>query len=151
MGLAEVIALLRQRCADVGSQAKWARDAGLSQTYVNEVLRGTRAPGKKLLDALGMIAVVDYRPRPISGRREDESPMPNELECGGLGRPRGSCDVGSQTTDDPVRRIMIEEVRGGWEWDAFGDDGRLCGGHASSLGDCLDSMRAHLRDQGVAP
>lgn len=62
MGLSEVIALLRQRCAEAGSQAQWARDNGMAQTYVNEVLRGARRPGKKLLDALGMIAVVDYRP-----------------------------------------------------------------------------------------
>lgn len=55
------------------------------------------------------------------------------------------------TTDEPVRQILIEEVGGGWQWDAFGEDRRLCGGHASSLSVCLDSMRAYLRDEGIAP
>lgn len=61
MDVTDVIALLRARCAQAGSQAKWARENGLSQTYVNEVLRGSRQPGAKLLKALGMKAVVDYR------------------------------------------------------------------------------------------
>jgi hypothetical protein len=62
MELSEVIHLLRLRCAQAGSQAAWAREHGLAQTYVNEVLRGNRNPGEKLLHALGLIAVVDYRP-----------------------------------------------------------------------------------------
>lgn len=66
MKLVEIIELLKLKCDEAGSQARWAKENGLSQAYVNDVIRGTRAPGPKILAAVGLEGVMDYRYIPHS-------------------------------------------------------------------------------------
>lgn len=59
--LPEVCTLL-QKSADAHGQAKlYAKHIGVSPQYLNDVLRGRREPGKKILRALGLEKVVLYR------------------------------------------------------------------------------------------
>jgi hypothetical protein len=44
-----------------GLQLGFAQDKNLSAAYVNDVLRGRREPGQKILDAVGVEKVVSYR------------------------------------------------------------------------------------------
>jgi hypothetical protein len=44
-----------------GLQKGFADDNDLSAAYVNDVLRGRREPGKKMLDAVGVKKVVSYQ------------------------------------------------------------------------------------------
>jgi hypothetical protein len=41
--------------------ADWARKNALSPAYVSDVLNGRRDPGSKILKALGLKCVKDYR------------------------------------------------------------------------------------------
>jgi len=43
------------------NRSEYARKHSLSPAYVNDVLRGQREPGKKVLDSLGLEKVVSYR------------------------------------------------------------------------------------------
>ena len=61
---AEVKQRLRDACAKAGSQNKWAKRVGLSQTYVGNVLMGKIAPGPSLLKALGLKKVIMYQQAP---------------------------------------------------------------------------------------
>jgi DNA-binding phage protein len=52
--------IVRQALAEAlahTSQAAWAAQHGLSREHVNKVLSGARAPGPKILEALGLEAV----------------------------------------------------------------------------------------------
>lgn len=44
-----------------GLQANFAEAHGLSRAYVNDVLRGRRDPGEKILKAVGALRIVTYR------------------------------------------------------------------------------------------
>jgi hypothetical protein len=44
-----------------GLQAGFAQDNDMSAAYVNDVLRGRREPGQKILNAVGVEKVVTYR------------------------------------------------------------------------------------------
>jgi len=44
-----------------GLQAAFAQDNDLSAAYVNDVLRGRREPGKKILDAVGVERITVYK------------------------------------------------------------------------------------------
>jgi hypothetical protein len=50
---------LRQRVGE-SSQIKVARDLGISQQYLCDVLADRRKPGKKILAALGLERLVTY-------------------------------------------------------------------------------------------
>lgn len=54
------VKMLRLR-AD-GSQKRLAREAGLSEPYVSQVLNGHRVPCEKLLRLVGLKRVVRYEP-----------------------------------------------------------------------------------------
>jgi DNA-binding transcriptional regulator YdaS (Cro superfamily) len=43
-----------QRIVDAGSQTEAAKSLGISPQYLSDVLLGRRAPGKKILAALGL-------------------------------------------------------------------------------------------------
>ena len=45
----EMKALLRQACAQAGSQVAWAKAHDLGAAYVSDVLNGRREPGAKIL------------------------------------------------------------------------------------------------------
>ena len=51
------LAIEVQRC---GSQKAFAHAHNLSEQYLSEVLRGSRQPGQKILDAMGYERVVSY-------------------------------------------------------------------------------------------
>ena len=59
--LIDVIALLKKRCEDAGSQRAFAETNGISPQYITDVLRRKREPGAMILDALGLEKVVTYR------------------------------------------------------------------------------------------
>lgn len=52
-----------------GIQIAFAEENGISAAYVNDVLRGRREPGKKILDAIGVERITAYRLRiKVEGR-----------------------------------------------------------------------------------
>jgi hypothetical protein len=57
----DVLRRLRRECDKAGTQAAWAKAAGVSGAYVNDVLQRRREPGDKILRALGLVRVVAYR------------------------------------------------------------------------------------------
>ena len=46
------------------SWTRLAESLGLSAQYLQDIKDGRREPGKKLLDALGMVKVIDYQKSP---------------------------------------------------------------------------------------
>jgi hypothetical protein len=59
--LDDVIALLKKRCEEAGSQRAFAANNEISPQYITDVLRGKREPGAMILEALGLEKVVFYR------------------------------------------------------------------------------------------
>jgi DNA-binding transcriptional regulator YdaS (Cro superfamily) len=49
----ELLAELSSACEAAGGQAHWAKTAGLSATYVSDVLKRRRQPGDSICRALG--------------------------------------------------------------------------------------------------
>ena len=47
--------------AQVAGQVALAKELGVSLTYINDVIRGIRAPGPKILRALGIEREVRYK------------------------------------------------------------------------------------------
>lgn len=58
--LKEVVALLRKRCEEAGTQKAFAESHGVSPQYVADVLRMKREPGEAMLGALGLRKVIVY-------------------------------------------------------------------------------------------
>lgn len=56
----EVMQLVRERMGTM-SQGAAARMFGVAQGYFSQMLRGKAGPSNQLLQALGLVAVVDYR------------------------------------------------------------------------------------------
>lgn len=71
--LAHVYATLR-RAIGTGSAAAWARKNGMSTAYLSYVLNGQKAPGPKLLAAIGLRRRVVYEP--IPGGNANGAPPP---------------------------------------------------------------------------
>lgn len=61
----DVIDRLRAAVQAAGSQKAYAERIGVSQTYLSDVLNGSRAPGEKILTALQLEAVVMYQEKPV--------------------------------------------------------------------------------------
>lgn len=61
----DVRALLLRETERAGSQRAWAARHGVSAPYVHDVIRGKRAPGRKMLAILGLrrIATYEYEPQ----------------------------------------------------------------------------------------
>ena len=57
----QVLDMLREECAQVGSQYQWATKHKLSPAYISDVLQGRRNPGPAVLKALRLEAVMQYR------------------------------------------------------------------------------------------
>jgi transcriptional regulator with XRE-family HTH domain len=60
MDAKEVRAAIRARVKELGSQRAVANELRVSVQYLNDVLRGRRDPGDKLLKGLGLQRQVDY-------------------------------------------------------------------------------------------
>lgn len=53
--------ILRDACAEAGSQQAWADQHELSTSYVTDVLRGRRGFGQAILDALGYERIIGFK------------------------------------------------------------------------------------------
>ncbi len=69
MSESELIAMLRDACAQAGGQKTWAVKHGVSPAYLSDVINGLRAPAAKILAAIGVRRVVTYKPVKTKGRR----------------------------------------------------------------------------------
>lgn len=52
--------MLADQCDAAGGQQAWAKRYGLSESYVCDAIRGRRALGRKLIDALRLRYVAMY-------------------------------------------------------------------------------------------
>jgi hypothetical protein len=57
MNIDRAVKQLRAACEKAGGQSAWARAHGVTQQAVSLVLTGRRAPGPRILDALGLARV----------------------------------------------------------------------------------------------
>jgi transcriptional regulator with XRE-family HTH domain len=57
----EFVAYLRSQVQQCGEQKKYAALLGISPAYLNDVLNGSREPGRKILDGAGFERVVSYK------------------------------------------------------------------------------------------
>jgi hypothetical protein len=55
----QVREMLREACAEAGSQSSWARTHLFSAQYVTDILSGRRAPGNGVSRALGLKKMPD--------------------------------------------------------------------------------------------
>lgn len=55
------VELLRAAVDKAGTQTAFAKKHGISIAYVNDVLQGRRAPGDKILKALGLESQLTYK------------------------------------------------------------------------------------------
>ena len=55
------IEVLRARITRAGSQSQLAQELGVSEGHLSDVLSGRRRPGPRLLAAIGLTQVVEYR------------------------------------------------------------------------------------------
>lgn len=63
---------LYREVAAAGSQKAWAQQHRISISYVNDVLRGRRLPGRKFLHAMGLRGPVWRCVEPDVGKRKLE-------------------------------------------------------------------------------
>ena len=64
LDLDDLLIVLSAAIAAVGSQAAWCSANDISTAYVSDALNRRRAPGQKILSALGYEAVTYYRTKP---------------------------------------------------------------------------------------
>ena len=57
----DFLALLRRRVQDAGSQSALAKELGISDSYLSDVLTQRREPGEAMLTPMGIERVVVYR------------------------------------------------------------------------------------------
>lgn len=58
--LAQLVAYLKEQAVKAGSQKALAKELGVSQQYLGDVISEKREPGKKVLDALKLRKVIRY-------------------------------------------------------------------------------------------
>ena len=57
----DVLGRLLKAIEHEGSQKNWAEKHGVSKAYVCDVVKGRKAPGDKILDALDLIRIIAYK------------------------------------------------------------------------------------------
>lgn len=57
----DIIIKIKNRIEERGSQKALAKEWGISEAYLCDILKGNRAPGPKILNPLGMKKVIRYR------------------------------------------------------------------------------------------
>lgn len=60
-GMAQVKAALAAACKFGGGQKRWAEEHGISQTYVNDMLRGSKPISHEVSTMLGYERVLVFR------------------------------------------------------------------------------------------
>lgn len=60
---AEVLSLLQTECTRCGSQAAFAREAGVTKAHISQVLLGRKPIGPTILSQLGLVKVVSFVPK----------------------------------------------------------------------------------------
>lgn len=63
----EFVEYLWSQVQQCGEQKRYAALLGVSTAYLNDVLNGSREPGKKILDGAGFERVVSYRWKDANG------------------------------------------------------------------------------------
>lgn len=61
MTLDKFVEYLHRQAAKCGTKKEYAYQIGVTPQYLNDVLNGSREPGKKILDGAGFERVVSYR------------------------------------------------------------------------------------------
>ena len=61
LSTAQVVDMLKAQCTAAGSGAEFAKLAGVSAPYLNDVIHGRRPPADAICSALGIERVVVYR------------------------------------------------------------------------------------------
>lgn len=61
MDLNQVRRLLKKQVREIGSQKEFAKQLGISQQYLSDVIKGRRMPNEKILKAMGLEFVPCYR------------------------------------------------------------------------------------------
>lgn len=56
----DVMTILKRETDKAGSQKAYAAAIGVSAQYLSDVLSGTKAPGEKILKALGLRKIAIY-------------------------------------------------------------------------------------------
>ncbi len=67
MTLSEFVVYLWDQVEQCGEQKKYAARIGVSQAYLNDVLNGSREPGRKILDGAGFERVISYKRKDEDG------------------------------------------------------------------------------------
>ena len=62
MSPAEFLEYLSKEVAAAGGQTLYAVHVGISKQYLNDILKGRKEPGMKLLKAIGFKKIVTYEP-----------------------------------------------------------------------------------------
>jgi biotin operon repressor len=60
MSIVELREMIEKEVERAGSQNRLAKEWGMSRSYLCEVLKGSKEPGKKILDSLGIKRVTVY-------------------------------------------------------------------------------------------
>jgi hypothetical protein len=60
LDVVDVCNLLRLACRQAGGARAWARQHGISEQYVSDVLNARRDPGESILRPLGLVRIVRY-------------------------------------------------------------------------------------------
>ena len=60
-GKSVLIEMIYSEIKRLGSQHAVAQAWGISDQYLSDVYRGKREPGKKILEALGIVRIVSYK------------------------------------------------------------------------------------------
>jgi hypothetical protein len=77
MNESDVISLIRDKVAEIGSMRGLADRWGISAAYVSDLLAGRRSPGVKILGQLGLerVKTISYRERASSPLAHREGPI----------------------------------------------------------------------------
>lgn len=107
LNIDDIVSLLREEVKTCGSQEAFAAKAGVTQQYVGDILRGQRAPGQKILDALGIEKIAYYVRRPVV--RVHRKTWEIEIKVGNA--PWGSVQPHGWSFDRENREFVLEHVK----------------------------------------
>lgn len=71
MTLKEIRQMLRSRAVEAGSQRALAKELGVSEVYMGNVIMGRKTPGPAILGPLNLRRVISYEPIRATRRGEN--------------------------------------------------------------------------------